>query len=184
MTPQQAKEFLKITAETPVVPPCLHTPNEAVKRLALSDIEAREIISYLNSNGYVTKLLDGAGCPYPMMFQITGKGTDWINDYSANPTNVQNITIGTNNGTVGNNNTVTNNYYFSFEKFDNQIKQCISTDSPDYQEIIKLRKKMKAIEEYEIPLSKGYFKEFSNLMQEHSWLSGPVVSFLMQRLFG
>ena len=146
----------------------------AVEQLYLSDAQARTTINYLRDNGYVDTLIDALGYPFPKGFRITGAGFDWMSDYNPNAQTIQNINIETNNGSVGNGNTVTINNHFDFGRFDEEVAAHVAQDSPDYQEIQVLRQKLKLIEENEIPISKGY------LMQKHSWLTGQLAGFLIR----
>ena len=152
----------------------------AVEQLYLSDAQARTTINYLRDNGYVDTLIDALGYPFQKGFRITGAGFDWMSDYNPNAQTIQNINIETNNGSVGNGNTVTINNHFDFGRFDEEVAAHVAQDSPDYQEIQVLRQKLKLIEENEIPISKGYFSRFSSLMQKHSWLTGQLAGFLIR----
>ena len=174
-----AREFLQIASAEQGDTPLVNTFH-IVKRLNLSPQEARTVISYLADNRYIGDVVDGLGCPFPFGFRITGTGFDWMNDYNPAAQTIQNINIETNNGSVGNGNTVTINNHFDFARFDEAVAAHIPNDTPDYQEIQELREKLKCIEDNEIPISKGYFSKFSALMQKHSWLTSQVAGFLIR----
>ena len=174
-----AKQFLKIASaeqsDTGLVNTC-----PIVEQLKLSPQEARSVISYLTDNRYVGGVLNGIGMPFPFGFKITGAGFNWMNDYNPNAQTIQNISIETNNGSVGNGNIITINNHFDFSRFDEAVAANVAKDSPDYQEIQELRERLKCIEDNEIPISKGYFSKFSALMQKHSWLTSQVAGFLIR----
>ena len=173
-----AKQILQLTSSQ--TDHFLVDPTPAVHQLQLSNAQARTTINYLRDNGYVDMLVDALGYPFPKGFRITGAGFDWMNDYTPNVQTIQNINIETNNGSVGNGNTITINNHFDFSRFDEAVAAHISKDSPDYQQIQELRERLKCIEDNEIPISKGCFSQFSALMQKHSWLTSPLAGFLLR----
>lgn len=138
------------------------------------------IMNYLESNNFIYDTFQPLGFKYVVRFKITGKGINWINDYNPNAQNVQNINFQNNYGSVGNNNTVTINNYFSFEQFDKLIDEHIPQNSIDGQEIQELRDKLKFLEENNMPATQGYLSKFSSLMQKHSWITGQVAGFLLR----
>lgn len=150
-----------------------------VREMHITDEIAHTVISYLATNHYVDDTFQPLGCAYPVLFTLTGKGIDWANDYNPHAENVQNISFNNNYGSVGNNNTVNINNYFSFDNFDKEIAEHISKGSSDYRDVQDLRNKLMQVNELRIPVSQGYFSKFSSLMQKHSWITSQIAAFLI-----
>lgn len=88
-----------------------------------------------------------------------------------------------NYGAVGTNTNFTINNSFDFKQLDELITQNSSAGSTDRQELEALKALLQAIQNQQTPVEKGALAKFSGLMEKHSWLSSPIVSFLISQFF-
>lgn len=96
----------------------------------------------------------------------------------------QNFNFQNNYGAVGTNSHFTINNTFDFEEFDRLIKQNTVAESADRKALEELQEQLKLVTQHNIPISKGYLSKFNDIMQKHSWVTGPLAGFLLHWIAG
>lgn len=89
-----------------------------------------------------------------------------------------------NYGAIGTNADFVINNTFNFERFTQLIHENTKEDTQERKELEELKTQLETIEKHNIPISKGYLARFSELMQKHSWVAGPVTAFLLKWSLG
>lgn len=147
----------------------------------IDDNELSLAFHYLSDQSYIkTKFM--YDYPLPPVYVVNGSGIDWMSSYfkkQSDPVIQQNINFENNYGAVGTNSNFVINNQFSFEKLQDLIENNTEEGSQDRIELEEIKSKLQTIEQHNIPISKGYFSHFSDIIQKNSWLSGPLASFLL-----
>lgn len=152
-----------------------------VKNYNYNNQRALELINYIVSKNYATIFYSTKEHEYPEGLKITASGIDWIEDVRQSSTLIQNIHFQNNYGSVGNGNSVTINNSFSLKQFDEAVSKNLPLNSPYADEIQKLRVELENLQKSTDPIPQGKLHRFSKLLQEHSWLSGPVATVLLEK---
>ena len=85
--------------------------------------------------------------------------------------------IGTANSSVfGNYNNISISYAESLSNMKNEVKKSDSPDKEELQEIVTL---LEMIVNNKIPVSKGIFSKFSDVMERNSWITGSIMSTIL-----
>lgn len=151
----------------------------------LLDFSRAELIAafaYLHDSNYINANVKRVVIPLPRFF-LTSKGIDWATGYT-NQQSIgaltQNFQFENNYGAVGTNTNFTINNAFNFEEFTKLIEEKTAAGSIERQQLENLQEQLKAIEDHNIPISKGYLSRFSEVMQKHSWVTGQITGFLLK----
>ena len=96
----------------------------------------------------------------------------------------QSINIKNNYGAAGTNTNFTINNSFDFAEFERLVKENTAENSIDRKEFIELQKQLQNITQHNIPISKGYLRDFGDVMQKHSWVTGQLAGFLIKWVTG
>lgn len=80
---------------------------------------------------------------------------------------------------IGTQSTVSINYTQSLLDAKNHLNSCNSPDKEELQQIISL---LEMIVNNQVPVQKGLFSKFSNVMERNSWITGTISSALLSWL--
>lgn len=143
--------------------------------LAGTDIQAGDIIvNPSNERMYVTNV---------ETFYVRGEAQElkayYLPEHEANQSSASNSVIynisNVYGSIIGNGNTTTVNFQGNI---DSMRKQAEKEDGPDKEQIQHLIDLVEMIVKEQVPVRKGLLSKFSNLMENHSWLSSSITATL------
>lgn len=161
--------------------------NDELEQLlnSANPIKIASAANYIRGKNYA-KTTRIVGNKYGIQNYIQAPGIDFMSSTSESTFQSvsQNFNIQNNYGAVGSNQNFTINNSFSFENFEKLIEQNTDPGSKENKEIKELLEELKNIVKHEIPIKKGLFAKFSDLMEEHSWITGAIAQFALSWLTG
>lgn len=148
-----------------------------------SENELSLAFEYLNEKDYI-EIESVKGVKLPLIIKLKSAGYDWINDEQDTANSVDQIfNFPSNDGAMGTNTNLSiNNLCADFGELTELIRKNTINDSDNQRELEKVKSLVQEFIVQEKPLSKGLLKRFSQIMQENSWIAGPLSTILLKYL--